>query len=80
MYNKLHPPCEDELAARRRGEPWNEQIKQQLIKNVSYLRQILLEINFMQIRENSKKLRIWSQQKNQKKSYQIVIIRISMHI
>lgn len=80
MYNKHHPPCEDELAARRRGEPWNEQIKQQLIKNVSYLRQILLEINFMQIRENSKKLRIWSQQKNQKKSYQIVIIRISMHI
>lgn len=38
VYNKLYPPCEDELAARRRGEPWNEQIKQQLIKNVSYLR------------------------------------------
>ncbi|XP_060517055.1 sperm-associated antigen 7 [Cylas formicarius] len=33
VYRKDHPPCEDELAARRRGEPWNEQIKQQLIRD-----------------------------------------------
>ncbi|XP_044750237.1 sperm-associated antigen 7 homolog [Coccinella septempunctata] len=32
LYRKDHPPCEDELAARRRGEPWNEEIKQQLLK------------------------------------------------
>lgn len=30
VYRKENPPCEDELAARRRGEPWNEQIKQDL--------------------------------------------------
>lgn len=34
VYRKENPPCEDELAARRRGEPWNEQIKQQLIEKV----------------------------------------------
>ncbi|CAG9765621.1 unnamed protein product [Ceutorhynchus assimilis] len=33
VYRKDHPPCEDEINARRRGEPWNEQIKQQLEKN-----------------------------------------------
>ncbi|XP_018562649.1 sperm-associated antigen 7 [Anoplophora glabripennis] len=32
VYNKSNPPCEDELAARRRGEPWNEQVKQQLLE------------------------------------------------
>ncbi|KAJ8935073.1 hypothetical protein NQ314_013018 [Rhamnusium bicolor] len=32
VYRKDNPPCEDELAARRRGEPWNEQIKQQLLE------------------------------------------------
>lgn len=30
VYRKDNPPCEDELNARRRGDPWNEQIKQQL--------------------------------------------------
>lgn len=34
VYRKDNPPCDDELAARRRGEPWNEQIKQQLIEKV----------------------------------------------
>lgn len=34
VYRKDSPPCEDELAARRRGEPWNEKIKQQLIEKV----------------------------------------------
>lgn len=34
VYRKENPPCEDELAARRRGEPWNEQIKQQLLEKV----------------------------------------------
>ncbi|KAK9888905.1 hypothetical protein WA026_001126 [Henosepilachna vigintioctopunctata] len=32
LYRKDHPPCEDELAARRRGDPWNEEIKQQLLE------------------------------------------------
>ncbi|KAF2880750.1 hypothetical protein ILUMI_25422 [Ignelater luminosus] len=32
VYRKENAPCEDELAARRRGEPWNEQIKQMLIE------------------------------------------------
>jgi hypothetical protein len=32
VYRKENAPCEDELAARRRGDPWNEQIKQQLIE------------------------------------------------
>ncbi|KAL1497100.1 hypothetical protein ABEB36_008113 [Hypothenemus hampei] len=32
VYSKDNAPCEDELAARRRGEPWNEEIRQQLIK------------------------------------------------
>ncbi|GJQ70058.1 hypothetical protein Trydic_g22539 [Trypoxylus dichotomus] len=32
VYNRLHAPCEDELAARRRGEPWNDEIKSQLIE------------------------------------------------
>ncbi|XP_066254018.1 sperm-associated antigen 7 [Euwallacea similis] len=43
VYNRLHPPCEDELATRRRGEPWNEQIKQQLIKNRERERQEAIE-------------------------------------
>jgi hypothetical protein len=34
VYRKENAPCEDELAARRRGDPWNEQIKQQLIEKV----------------------------------------------
>ena len=32
MYRKENAPCEDELAARRRGEPWNEDIKRHLIE------------------------------------------------
>jgi len=32
VYRKENAPCEDELAARRRGEPWNEQIKQSLME------------------------------------------------
>ncbi|EFA03121.1 sperm-associated antigen 7 [Tribolium castaneum] len=32
VYRKENAPCEDELAARRRGDPWNEQIRQQLIE------------------------------------------------
>ncbi|KAI4465535.1 sperm associated antigen 7 [Holotrichia oblita] len=32
VYTKIHMPCEDELAARRRGEPWNDDIKLQLIE------------------------------------------------
>ncbi|RZB39024.1 R3H domain containing protein [Asbolus verrucosus] len=32
VYRKENAPCEDELAARRRGDPWNEQVKQQLIE------------------------------------------------
>lgn len=35
IYRKDHPPCEDELAARRRGEPWNDDIKRRLIEKVS---------------------------------------------
>lgn len=31
VYRKENAPCEDELAARRRGEPWNDVIKQNLI-------------------------------------------------
>lgn len=38
VYKKDNPPCEDELAARRRGEPWNEQIRQQLIEKVCRLK------------------------------------------
>ncbi|KAF7271772.1 sperm-associated antigen 7 [Rhynchophorus ferrugineus] len=33
VYRKENAPCEDELAARRRGEPWNEEIRQKLIKS-----------------------------------------------
>lgn len=32
VYRKENAPCEDELAARRRGEPWNDQIRQLLIE------------------------------------------------
>ncbi|XP_017784759.1 PREDICTED: sperm-associated antigen 7 [Nicrophorus vespilloides] len=32
VYRRDMPPCEDELAARRRGDPWSEQIKQELIE------------------------------------------------
>lgn len=42
IYRKDNPPCEDELAARRRGEPWNEQVKRQLIEKVD--RKIILNI------------------------------------
>lgn len=34
IYRKENAPCEDELNARRKGEPWNEQIKLQLIEQV----------------------------------------------
>lgn len=37
VYTKIHMPCEDELAARRRGEPWNDEIKSQLIEKVKVL-------------------------------------------
>lgn len=30
VYRKSHAPCEHELAVRRRGDPWNEQIKQRM--------------------------------------------------
>ncbi|CAH1973577.1 unnamed protein product [Acanthoscelides obtectus] len=30
IYRKGNAPCEDELAARRRGDPWNEEIRRQL--------------------------------------------------
>jgi len=33
VYQKDHAPCEDEIAARRRGEPWNDEIRQRLLKN-----------------------------------------------
>ncbi|XP_023022432.1 sperm-associated antigen 7 [Leptinotarsa decemlineata] len=32
IYSKEHPPCEDEIAARRKGEPWNEEIRRQLME------------------------------------------------
>ncbi|KAK4879587.1 hypothetical protein RN001_007733 [Aquatica leii] len=32
VYRKENPPCEDELAARRRGEPWNDTVKQNLLQ------------------------------------------------
>ncbi|KAF5283550.1 hypothetical protein FQR65_LT13843 [Abscondita terminalis] len=32
VYRKDNPPCEDELAARRRGEPWDDAIKQNLLE------------------------------------------------
>ncbi|CAG9814128.1 unnamed protein product [Phaedon cochleariae] len=32
VYRKENPPCDDEIAARRRGEPWNEDIRQRLIE------------------------------------------------
>ncbi|XP_030753521.1 sperm-associated antigen 7 [Sitophilus oryzae] len=32
VYRRENAPCEDEIAARRRGEPWNEEIRQRLIK------------------------------------------------
>lgn len=34
IYRKDNPPCELELAARKRGDPWNEEIKRQLIEKV----------------------------------------------
>lgn len=34
VYRKENAPCEYELAARRRGEPWNEEIKQKIIEEV----------------------------------------------
>lgn len=34
VYRKDNPPCEDELAARRRGDPWNDQVKAALIEKV----------------------------------------------
>lgn len=36
VYRKENPPCEDELLARRRGDPWNEQVKQELIESVRF--------------------------------------------
>lgn len=33
IYRKENAPCEDELAVRRRGDPWNEEIRQQLIES-----------------------------------------------
>lgn len=36
VYRKENAPCEDELAARRRGEPWNDQIRQLLIEKVCH--------------------------------------------
>lgn len=30
VYRKENAPCEDEIAARKRGEAWNDQIKQEL--------------------------------------------------
>ncbi|CAH0556754.1 unnamed protein product [Brassicogethes aeneus] len=32
IYRKENPPSPDEIAARKRGEPWNEQIQQQLFE------------------------------------------------
>lgn len=37
VYRKENAPCEDELAARRRGDPWSAQIKQQLVEKVSFI-------------------------------------------
>lgn len=34
IYRKDNPPCEDELAARKRGEPWNEEVKRHLLERV----------------------------------------------
>lgn len=34
VYRKENAPCEDELAVRRRGEPWNDQIKHQIAEKV----------------------------------------------
>lgn len=34
VYRKDSPPCEDELAARRRGDPWNEEIRRQVVEKV----------------------------------------------
>lgn len=36
VYRKENAPCEDELAARRRGDPWNEKIKQDLFETVLF--------------------------------------------
>lgn len=34
VYRKESAPCEDELACRRKGEPWNEEVRQRLIMEV----------------------------------------------
>ncbi|KAJ8916273.1 hypothetical protein NQ315_016413 [Exocentrus adspersus] len=43
VYSKSNPPCEDEIAARRRGEPWNEQIKLQLLEKRQQEKQQVLD-------------------------------------
>ncbi|XP_044743531.1 sperm-associated antigen 7 [Chrysoperla carnea] len=32
IYRKENPPCDDELSARRRGEEWNDEIKQHVME------------------------------------------------
>ncbi|XP_022918906.1 sperm-associated antigen 7 [Onthophagus taurus] len=32
VYRKANPPCEDELLARKRGDPWNDDIKKKMIE------------------------------------------------
>lgn len=43
VYRKDTPPSEDELAARRQGDPWNLQIQQQIDENVSKFLVLLLQ-------------------------------------
>lgn len=43
VYRKESAPCEYELAARRRGEPWNEQIKQKLLETIEMKRRAMRE-------------------------------------
>lgn len=32
LYRKENPPCDDELAARRKGDDWNDEIKQEVME------------------------------------------------
>lgn len=40
VYKKEHAPCEDELACRRKGEPWNEQVKQKMVAERAQQKQL----------------------------------------
>lgn len=82
VYRKENAPCEDELAARRRGDPWNDAIKQQLIEKVCYFYTLFFFGNSFFDRGDlirlSKKLKV--PKRSLKNLPQILIIRINTRI